>query len=73
MVSVLEVPSIRRQVSPITVETYHRMAELGMVDKRAELIRGVIVEKMSKSPLHESWVDRLFWLLVNAIAGTRFF
>src|SRR5438128_93042 len=59
MLSILEVPSIRRQAKPIDVRTYHWMGEHGLVDKRTELLRGVIVEKMSKSPLHEFTVRQL--------------
>jgi Uma2 family endonuclease len=38
---------------PISVPAYHSMSSQGLVEDRAELIRGVIVEKMPKSPLHE--------------------
>ena len=53
MIPILESPDIRERTLPISVETYHWMIENGMVSQRAELIRGVIVEKMSKSSLHE--------------------
>jgi Uma2 family endonuclease len=69
MVSVLEIPAIRRRVPPISVEDYHRMGELGLVDQRTELIRGVIVEKLSKSPLHESLVHAIFVLLLKAVGA----
>lgn len=62
----LENPAIRRQARPIDLQTYHWMQRQGLVAKRAELIRGVIVEKMSKSPLHEGIVRRLFRLLQSA-------
>jgi len=44
-------------------ENYHRMAELGVVVPNVELIRGALIEKMPKSPLHSSIVrllDRFF-------------
>ena len=66
MLDILEVPLVRRQVVPISVATYHAMAAQGLVDKRTELLRGVIVEKMSKSPLHASIVRRLFRLVTKA-------
>ena len=53
MLDILEVPEVRRHVLPIDVEAYHRMGEAGLLDQRAELLRGVIFEKVSKSPLHE--------------------
>src|SRR5450432_2852718 len=57
---------MRHQVAPISVATYHTMAAQGFVDRRTELLRGVIVEKMSRSPLHASIVRRLFRLLSQA-------
>lgn len=52
MISVLEKPEIRRRALPISVPAYHVMFQQGLVNERAELIRGVVVEKMPKSPLH---------------------
>ena len=60
MLSVLEEPAIRERVPAFSVEHYHRMFELGMVAPNVELIRGALVEKMPKSPLHSSIVGRLF-------------
>jgi len=63
MSSILELSAVRRRVSPLSVETYHALSEQGLVDERTELLRGVIVEKMTKSPLHVSVVDRLYEIL----------
>ena len=52
MISVLEKPEIRRWALPISVAAYHVMFQQGLVAERAELIRGVVIEKMPKSPLH---------------------
>ena len=52
MLSVLDNPEIRKHALPISVAGYHIMAQQGLVAERAELIRGVIIEKMPKSPLH---------------------
>src|SRR4051812_39803896 len=43
----------------ITVEDFHRISELGIYGKRAELIRGVVFEKPPMSPLHR---DTSTWL-----------
>ena len=72
MLSILEVPLIRRQAAPISVATYHAMARQGLVNQRTELLRGVIVEKMSKSPLHVAIVRRLFRLLSEAAGADTF-
>jgi len=67
MLSILEIPSVRRQARPIDIRTYHWMGENGLVDKKTELLRGVIVEKMSKSPLHEHVIRALLALARIAV------
>ncbi|HWB05021.1 MAG TPA: Uma2 family endonuclease [Verrucomicrobiales bacterium] len=69
MIPILETPEIRHRALPISVQTWHRMQEQDLVSKRAELIRGVIVEKMSKSPLHTLLADQLRELLHEWAAG----
>jgi Uma2 family endonuclease len=49
---ILEIPEVRQRVSPLTVEEYHRLDEFNENGKRTELIRGIVIEKMSKSPPH---------------------
>jgi Uma2 family endonuclease len=51
-IPVLENISIRQRVIPISINQYHQMNELGIISEKTELIDGVILEKMSKSPLH---------------------
>ena len=63
MIAMLEQPAIRRQVQPLTVETYHRLTELGLLSEKVELLRGVIVQKMSKSPIHCAVLQRMLKLL----------
>ncbi len=52
-------PELRERVLRFTVAHYERLTELGEFPKRAELIRGVIVEKTPKSPLHNFLTHRL--------------
>lgn len=59
MLSVLEDPAIRARVPAFSVENYHRMFEMGMIAPNIELIRGALVKKMPKSPLHSSIVALL--------------
>jgi len=54
MTALLEVPAIRQRVARLSVEDYHRLGELPV-----ELLRGTIIEKMPKSPLHQFHEDRL--------------
>ena len=60
MNSILESPTLRARVSPTTVEEYHRMPERNAHGRRTELIRGIVIEKMSKSALHKALATRLY-------------
>lgn len=63
MASILENSAVRSAALPITVQQYHELSEAGIIPKKTELLRGVIVEKMTKSPLHSWIVQRLYdWL-----------
>jgi len=52
MLSVLDQPDLRQRISRLSVAEYHQLGEYNERGKRTELIRGIAVEKMSKSPLH---------------------
>lgn len=52
MQSLLDNSSIRDVVLRLDVEQYHRLCSSGIVPERTELLEGVVVEKMGKSPLH---------------------
>jgi len=69
MIAILESPEIRERTLPVSVETYHWMIENDMVAPRAELIRGVIVEKMSKSSLPEFIAKRLYDRLLRMLGN----
>jgi len=60
MAAILEIPEVRQRVSPLSVEEYHRLDEFNENGRRTELIRGIVIEKMSKSPLHWSVAKRLY-------------
>ena len=62
MTELLEVPAIRQRVARLSVEDYHRLGELPV-----ELLRGTIIEKMSKSPFHYSTVEELREILTAQI------
>lgn len=65
--SILEIPEARARVSPITVAQYHAFPEFNENGKRTELIRGIVFEKMSKSPLHSS-IAKFLYDLILALA-----
>lgn len=61
--SMLKIPEVRARISPVTVAQYQQFPEFNENGRRTELIRGVIIEKMSKSALHSSIARRLSRLL----------
>ena len=60
MTAILEIPEVRQRVSRLSVEEYHRLDEFNENGRRTELIRGIVIEKMTKSPLHSSIGKRLY-------------
>ncbi len=65
--TILEIPEVRNRVSPLTVAEYHRLGEFNENGRRTELIRGIVIEKMSKSPLHSTIVALLYRLLLTQV------
>ncbi|MFN0076697.1 MAG: Uma2 family endonuclease [Prosthecobacter sp.] len=63
MVSILSKPGFQQRAMPLSIKAWHQMIDAGLAPRRAELIRGVIVEKMSKSILHTKLAARIFALL----------
>lgn len=49
---ILGIPEVREVVHRISVDQYHRFCQVGAVPERTELLRGIIVDKMTVSPLH---------------------
>lgn len=45
-------PELHRFISRVSVKQYHQFGASGVIPKATELIRGVVTEKMSQSPLH---------------------
>ncbi len=63
MSSILDSQAIRRAALPISVEQYHQLGAGGIIQEKTELLQGVILEKMNKSPKHTWLVQRLArWL-----------
>lgn len=67
MSSILDLPEVRERVSRISVADYHKMDEFNENGKRTELIRGIVIEKMSKSALHRRLAMQLYRLIATAI------
>lgn len=65
--ALLDIPEFRRRVSPVTVEQYHQFPEINENGRRTELIRNIVIEKMSKSPLHSGIASRLYLKIVAVL------
>lgn len=59
-------------VRPVSVEEYHRGPELNENGRRTELIRGVVLERKMKSPLHSFTLSRIDRLLQAAVGPGQF-
>jgi Uma2 family endonuclease len=66
--SLAESPEIREALLPMSVEFFHAATDLGWIDEDVELLEGLPLKKMSKSPEHE-YVVRLLFRLLEAVAG----
>ena len=63
MSSVLETPDLHRFAMRLDVARYHRLCESGILPEKTELLAGIVVSKMGKSPLHTWTVQFLAdWL-----------
>ena len=67
MPAILELPEVRERVSRLSVAEYQRLDEFNERGRRTELIRGIVIEKMSKSPLHAAIAKRLYDLLLASL------
>jgi len=65
MIDLLEKPATRARVTQLSVEGYHRLYEQGLIDEKNELIRGVIIQKMPKSPQHVFAIKYIIACLSN--------
>jgi Uma2 family endonuclease len=67
MSGILEIPEVRQRVSHLSVQEYHQLGEFNENGRRTELIRGIIIEKMSKSPSHRTMGSLLYDLLARLL------
>jgi Uma2 family endonuclease len=67
MLAILDIPEVRQRISPLSVEEYHRLDEFNENGRRTELIRGIVIQKMSKSPLHCSIAKRLYDFIARSL------
>jgi Uma2 family endonuclease len=72
MLSVLDQPAFRERFSRLSVKEYHQLGEYNENGKRTELIRGFVIEKMSKSPLHGTIASTLQEILISRVSSGFF-
>lgn len=72
MSSPVESAEIRDAIVPMSVDFYHASSELGWIDENTELLQGIPVQKMSKSPEHEFY-SSLLLRMIEAILPDGFF
>jgi Uma2 family endonuclease len=70
-VELLEIPEVRDHVSRMSVEEYHLLPERNERGRRTELVRGIVIEKMSKSPRH-SWLTQFIYQLIAKVVGDQY-
>src|SRR6266853_567415 len=63
MTTLLDLPTVRERIKPVSVADYHRLTD----GQPTELLRGMILEKMSKTPWHQDTVDDLREILQGQI------
>lgn len=65
MTTLLEHPAVQALVNRMSLTDYHRLAELGLLPEKIELIDGVLINKKPKSPKHAYTVDYLLSIFRN--------
>lgn len=55
----------------MSVEEYHQSGERNARGRRTELIRGLVIEKMPKSPRH-SWLTHELYMLITHALGDKY-
>ena len=63
MSTILDIPGVRERISRLSVEEYHRLDEYNENGRRTELIRGIVIEKPRKAPIHSYLAARLYKLI----------
>jgi len=58
---------ILTRVSPLSVAEYYQLGEFNENGRRTELIRGIVLEKISKPPLHYAMIERVRKVLARQI------
>ncbi len=63
--SILEKSAVREAALTLTVEQYHELSNSGLISEKTELIEGIIVKKITKSPIHSRTVAAIQEILTE--------
>ncbi len=69
MLPLLKTPGFEERAMPLSVAAWHEMIRSNLTPARAELLRGVIVEKMPKSILHIKLAARMLRILMTSLVS----
>lgn len=58
-----QMPNTMKHAFRMPVALYNRLGEMGVLPRQIELIRGIVISKMSKSPLHAVLADEFGGIL----------
>ena len=64
LAAILDLPEVRACVAALSVEAYEALDQIGVLGRHDELIRGLIVKQMPKTPLHSKLIKRIFLFLL---------
>jgi Uma2 family endonuclease len=67
MSAILELAEVRQRVSRLSVKEYQRLDEFNENGKRTELVRGIVIEKISKSPRHRKTTVKLYKMILAQV------
>ncbi|HNH09346.1 MAG TPA: Uma2 family endonuclease [Leptospiraceae bacterium] len=67
MTAILDLPTVKSRTHLLSIEEYHALGKLGFLSKRTELIEGVVLQKMPKSPKHATMVKKIFQFFMKSL------
>jgi Uma2 family endonuclease len=71
MTALLDLPGVRERVHLMSVDEYHRAGESGLLSDDIELLRGILITKIPKTPLDEFVIGKLIQML-RALLSSEF-
>ncbi len=67
MTAILDLSSVKSRTHLLSLKEYYALGELGFLSKQTELIEGVILQKIPKSPKHATMVKKIFQFFMKTL------